>query len=58
MKTQAIFSLVSGSLLVAAQALFETVAFGINPSGAIVGQYWFVSGGPQHGFVALPPGRN
>jgi probable HAF family extracellular repeat protein len=37
---------------------FATVAFGISPSGAIVGQYSLVSGGPQHGFIALPPGRN
>jgi hypothetical protein len=33
---------------------FATVAFGINPSGLIVGQYQLVPGGPLHGFVAVP----
>ena len=34
---------------------FATVAFGINPDGAIVGQYVLVPGGAVHGFVAMPP---
>jgi probable HAF family extracellular repeat protein len=41
---------------------FATTAFGINPSGVIVGQFTVVlpngKVGPPHGFVALPPGRN
>lgn len=37
---------------------FATVALGISPSGVIVGQYSLVSGGPQHGFVAVPPPSN
>jgi probable HAF family extracellular repeat protein len=37
---------------------FSTVAFGINPSGVIVGQYALVSGGPPHGFVAFPVSGN
>ena len=37
---------------------FATVAFGISPSGVIVGQYSLVSGGPPRGFVAVPTGRN
>jgi len=37
-------------------AAFATIAFGINPSGVIVGQYSLVSGGLPHGFVAVPAG--
>lgn len=33
---------------------FSTIAFGINPSGVIVGQYQRVSGGAAHGFIAIP----
>ncbi len=33
---------------------FSTIAFGINPSGVIVGQYQLVSGGAAHGFIAIP----
>ena len=33
---------------------FATVAFGLNPDGAIVGQYVLVNGGAVHGFVAIP----
>lgn len=36
---------------------FATIAFGINPSGLIVGQYTLVANGAPHGFVAFPPGR-
>jgi hypothetical protein len=34
---------------------FHTIAYGISPSGVIVGQYQLVSGGATHGFVATPP---
>ena len=34
-----------------------TVVFGINPSGAIVGQYVAAAGGAPHGFVAFPVGK-
>ena len=34
---------------------FSTIAYGINPSGVIVGQYQLVSGGAIHAFVAIPP---
>lgn len=37
---------------------FATSAFGINPEAAIVGQYSLVSGGPPHGFVAVPSSGN
>jgi hypothetical protein len=37
---------------------FVTAAFGINPDGAIVGQYQLVMGGASHGFVAIPPDLN
>jgi len=33
---------------------FATIAFGINPSGVIVGQYALVNGGALHGFAAIP----
>lgn len=33
---------------------FATVAFGVNPSGVIVGQYVLATGGAPHGFVAIP----
>jgi len=33
-----------------------TIAMGINPSGAIVGQYQD-TGGHTHGFVAVPVGE-
>jgi uncharacterized membrane protein len=37
---------------------FSTIAFGISPSGVIVGQYALVSGGAPRGFVAVPiPGN-
>jgi hypothetical protein len=35
-------------------AAFATIAFGINPDGVIVGQYALISGGPAHGFIAVP----
>ena len=34
---------------------FATVAFGLNPNGAIVGQYLLTNGGAVHGFLAIPP---
>jgi hypothetical protein len=36
---------------------FATVAFGLNPDGVIVGQYALTSGGPAHGFIAVPPDK-
>ena len=36
---------------------FATVAFGINPSAVIVGQYALVANGAPHGFVAFPAGN-
>lgn len=37
---------------------FATIAFGVNSGGVVVGQYALVSGGPVHGFVAIPPDQN
>ncbi len=37
---------------------FATIAFGINPSGVIVGQYTLAAGGTPRGFVAVPLNRN
>jgi hypothetical protein len=36
---------------------FGTIAFSINPGGVIVGQYSLTSGGPAHGFMAVPAGK-
>ena len=33
---------------------FATTAFGVNPTGVVVGQYALVAGGAPHGFVAIP----
>jgi probable HAF family extracellular repeat protein len=33
---------------------FATIAYGVNPSGVIVGQYAWVLNGPLHGFIAIP----
>ena len=33
---------------------FSTIAFGLSPSGVIVGQYQLISGGAVHGFIAKP----
>jgi len=37
---------------------FATIAFGINPSGIIVGQFTLVNGGAAHGFAAVPVPNN
>ena len=37
---------------------FATIIFGINPDGQMVGQYTLVSGGPAHGFAAVPTTNN
>jgi len=37
---------------------FATIVFGINPDGQMVGQYTLVSGGPAHGFAAVPTTNN
>jgi hypothetical protein len=33
---------------------FATTAFGVNPTGVVVGQYVLATGGALHGFVAIP----
>jgi len=37
---------------------FATIVFGINPDGVMVGQYSLISGGPAHGFAAVPTTNN
>jgi hypothetical protein len=37
---------------------FATTAFGVNPTGVVVGQYVLAVGGAVHGFVAIPQPTN